>query len=303
MKPKIFTPAVTVIMDNGKPDMDGNIKLAETLIKGGVDGIVPMGSTGEFPYFKNNDEKKAYLAEYISAIDGRVELLVGTGGIGYKETVELSDFVLKRGVKGVLIICESYFNMNQNEFYRYYSYMAENIDGDVYIYNYPVRTGNNIEAETVVRLADKYKNIKGMKDSILDFSHTEKIIKQVLPVRPDFEVYSGFDHQFLENHKLGGAGGVGALSNIVPKVWSKWVKDTAEENALGVEQGLARISELMKIYDMESNPQKILKEILKREGVDINTFCHGPYNYLNENSLENAMELLGDDAYWLEKAE
>ncbi|MBP3664096.1 MAG: dihydrodipicolinate synthase family protein, partial [Tyzzerella sp.] len=262
---KIFTPTVTIQKDNGKIDIEGNIKLMNALADAGIDGVVPLGSTGEFPFFKDNKEKKQYLNEYIQAAKGRMELLVGTGGIGYEETIDLSNYVLSRGVKGVLVISEFYFNMSQDDFYKYYSFMAENIDGDVYIYNFPARTGSSIEADTIAALALRYKNIKGMKDSILDFGHTEKILRQVLKVRPDFEVFSGYDHQFLDNHKLGGAGGVGALSNVVPKIWADWVKATAKGDVKGMEAGKKRIEELMPFYSLESNPQKLIKEVLRKE--------------------------------------
>lgn len=300
MIPKIFTPTVTIFKENGKIDIDANIHLMNSLLDAGIDGFVPLGSTGEFPFIRNNKEKKEYLSRVIEAMRGRAELLVGTGGIGPEETVELSNFVLELGVKGVLVISESYFAMSQEDFYRYYSHMAENICRDIYIYNYPARTGSCIDADTVVALAAKYPNIKGMKDSILDFSHTAEILEKILPVRPDFEVFSGYDHQFLENNKLGGAGGIGALSNIAPKVWSNWVKATAVCDEAGMSEGLQRITDMFPIYSLESNPHKLIKEILVAEGLDVSTWCNFPYNALKEDSLKKAMEYLGEDAHWLE---
>lgn len=299
MKPKILTPTVTILKENGRIDIEGNLRLINALIDAGIDGFVPLGSTGEFPFLKDNREKVAYLDRLIREVGDRAELLVGTGGIGVKETVELSNFVLEKGVKGVLVISESYFNMSQEDFYRYYAFMAENIQGSVYIYNYPARTGSSIAADTVLALAKKYPNIKGMKDSILEFEHTAEIMEIVLPVRPDFEVFSGYDHQFLENHRLGGAGGVGALSNIAPRVWSRWVKAAAEEDEEAMAAGLRRIEELFPIYSLESNPQKLLKEVLVKEGLDVGTFCCFPFNCLAEGSVEKAIALLGEDAAWL----
>ena len=299
MKPQIFTPTVTILKDNGKLDIEGNIRLMNALIEGGVDGFVPMGSTGEYPFFKNNQEKKEYLSEYIAAAEGRTQLLVGTGGIGYKETIDLSNYVLDKRVKGVLVISEFYFNMSQLDFYNYYAFMAEHIERDLYIYNFPARTGSSIEADTIVQLVSRYENIKGLKDSVLDFAHTEEILKKVLPIRPDFEVFSGYDHHFLDNIRLGGAGGISALSNMVPKVWSGWVKAARTGDKAGMEAGLKRINELMAFYSLESNPQKLIKEVLNREGIKVNTFCHFPYDYLLEGSLEKAMELIADDGnYW-----
>ena len=299
MTPKIFTPTVTIFTPDGHIDIPGNLKLMDALIDAGIDGFVPLGSTGEFPFVLDNNEKMTYLEQVIAHTKGRCELLVGTGGISPEKTVELSNFVLEKGVKGVLIISESYFNMSQDDFYRYYAYMAKNIRGDVYIYNFPARTGSSIDANTVRTLAGHYPNIKGMKDSILDFRHTADIMKAVLPIRPDFEMFSGYDHHFVENNKLGGAGGVGALSNIAPRVWANWVKATAAGDEAGMEEGLKRIQELFSIYSLESNPHKLIKEILRAEGLDIGTYCHFPYDNLKPDSLRTALEILGDDAKWL----
>lgn len=289
---KIVTPAVTIIKDNGKIDIAGNILLMERLAKAGINGVLPLGSTGEYPFFKDNEEKKKYLEEYVDAADGKIEVLAGTGGIGYKETVELSNHILKKNVMGVLIISEFYFAMSQEEMYRYYAYMAEHIEGRVYIYNFPARTGSSIEADTIVRLVSKYDNIVGIKDSILDFAHTKEIMEKVLPIKPDFEVFSGYDHHFVDNHALGGTGGVGALSNIIPEVWSAWVKAVNAGDEKGIGEGKQIIDKMMAFYSLESNPHKLIKEVLKAQGVPISTYCHFPYNDLRKDSLKVALEML-----------
>lgn len=300
MTPKILTPTVTIFTDDGHVDIDGNLRLMDALIDAGIDGFVPLGSTGEFPFVLDNEEKKVYLERVIEHTKGRCDLLVGTGGITPEKTVDLSNFVLEKDVMGVLIISESYFAMSPSDFYRFYAYMAENIRGDVYIYNFPARTSSSIDADTVLKLAENHPNIKGMKDSILDFEHTAEIMRKVLPVRPDFEMFSGYDHQFVENNKLGGAGGVGALSNIAPLVWAGWVKAVREGDADGIEKGLKRIHELFEIYTLESNPHKLIKEILVAEGLKINTYSHFPYNCLKAGSVARALEILGEDADWLQ---
>ena len=293
MKAKIFTPAVTILNDNDTINIEGNLAVADHLIAGGVDGMVPLGSTGEFTYFSLED-KKRYLTALSKHVAGRIELLPSVGCLDYRETVELANHVIKLdAVRGVLIINEFYFNMSPDDFYEYYSYMAEKIHGRVYIYNYPARTGNSIDADTVARLAKKHKNIVGMKDSVLDFAHTGEIIKRVLPVRPDFEAFSGFDDQLTDNLALGGVGGIGALSNMVPRLWSDWVKANNEKDEAKIADGKRKIKEMMEFYSLESNPQKLIKEVLKKMGLPISTHCHFPYDRpLKVGSLDRALELV-----------
>src|SRR5699024_4561483 len=104
------------------------------------------------------------------------------------------------------------------------------INGDVYIYNYPANSGNNIEAQTILKLLHSNENLVGIKDTVADFSHTKEILETVLPEYPDFKVYSGFDNQFVKNNQYGGSGNISALSNMFPDVWSDWVKSANDNN-------------------------------------------------------------------------
>lgn len=294
MKSKIFTPVVSIFNDNEEFDIDGNIKVMEYLIKGGVDGIVPLGTTGEYPGLHLN-KKIEYLNKYIEAVNNRVELIIGTGSVNYKDIVTLSNHIFsqnRHNIKGVLVISEFYYNMNQNDFYNYYSYMAESINGNIYIYNYPDRTGNSIEADTIVKLVQNFNNIVGLKDSVSDFSHTKEILEKVLKVKNDFEVFSGFDNQFLDNKKYGGCGGISAISNFAPDLWNEWVKASNNNDEYNIKKCGDKIDGLMKLYSLESNPQKIFKEILKYYGIDINTRCIFPFNNLKEETMKTAIELL-----------
>ena len=291
MKAKIFTPMVTVFDEKGQPDLADNLKILDHVIAGGVDGIVPLGSTGEFVAL-DFATKKAYLHDLIQAAEGRTDMIIGTRGAKFEETIALSNEVLKHNVHGVLIIGSYYFAMDQDDFYRYFSTLAEQIEGKIYIYNYPARSGNAIDADTIARLAAKYENIAGLKDTVGDFSHTAEVFEKVLPVRPDFEVFSGFDDQFLDNVKSGGAGGISALSNIAPGVWSAWVKAWNEGDEAGIQMGKEKIDKLMELYKLESNPHKLIKEILKSRGINKHTWSLAPFNAMKEESLVRALELL-----------
>jgi len=150
-----------------------------------------------------------------------------------------------------------------------------------------------VDADTIAKLAKKHKNIVGLKDSVLTFDHTGEIMKKVLPIRPDFEAFSGFDNQLLDNIALGGAGSIGALSNMVPRLWADWIKANNEKDSSAIAEGKRRIDEMMAFYSLESNPQKLIKEVLKHMGLPISTHCHFPYDRpLKPDSLEKALDLL-----------
>lgn len=294
MNVKIYTPVVTVFNKDGSIDLSGNLQIMEHLIRGGVDGIVPLGSTGEYPALSLR-VKKDYLDKYIAAAGGRTEILPGTGGENAEDTISLSNYILDNHgseIRGVLVISEYYYNMSDEDFYRYYARIASEIKGRVYIYNYPERTGHSIPPDIIARLAGAYKNIAGLKDSVKDFGHTKEVLEKVKPIRPDFEVFSGYDDQFLLNAWLGGAGGIGALSNLRPDLWAGWVSSVNSGDFQQQGEIYEKIRKLMGLYSIESNPQKLFKEIMRESGLPIQTHCIFPFDYLSQDSLEKARRLL-----------
>ena len=84
--------------------------------------------------------------------------------------------------------------------------LARRVSGRIYLYNFPDRTGYSIPADVVRRLAESHPNIVGCKDTIAGLDHTRELIKAVKPIRPDFEIYSGFDDNFAHNVLAGGDG-------------------------------------------------------------------------------------------------
>ncbi|GAB6087202.1 dihydrodipicolinate synthase family protein [Alkaliphilus crotonatoxidans] len=291
MQAEIVTPALTVFNDDGSIDYQGNRRLIRHLIDHGVDGIVPLGSTGEFTTL-SVDQKIDFLDFYLSEIDGSVKVLPGTGSIDYRQTIELSNFALKRGAEGVLIIGQYYYGMTQADIFHYYDYLAKRIEGNIYLYNFPARTHTDFTPETVVRLLQSNNNIVGMKESVSSFGHTRDLMQVIKKDFPDFKMYSGFDDQFLDNVDFGGQGSIGALSNLFPELWSKWVKAKNGGNYEQIIDIKQKILALMRLYDIECNCFGLFKEILKERGLDINTTTLFPFERVRRESVEEALKII-----------
>lgn len=291
MNLKIYTPAVTIFNENEELDFEGNKEIIEHLIEGGVDGIAPLGSTGEFTTL-TLDEKKELIKLYVDTVDQRVDLIPGCGAISYEETYELSKYALSLGVKGVLIIPPYYYEATQEDIYTYFDKLASNLDGDIYIYNFMERSGFNISTETLMRLVEKHKNIKGIKDTTTTISHTREILSKVKELREDFEVYSGFDDQFTFNALSGGNGCIAALSNIKPNLWSDWVKAMNEENFVEVKKINKKINTLMELYSITNNFPQLFKKIMKENGLNIKTYSKFPFNSVDEAMVRRGLEII-----------
>lgn len=262
---KYITPAVTPIK-NGKIDFDSCERLYNHLIAGGVDGILILGSIGEF-FALTMEEKKKLIAFAHEVVADRVELIVGTTSMIYSEIVELSNYCYSIGVKSTMIIPPYYFHFNADEIYNYYSCLASDLNGDFYLYNFPDRTGYEIPVSVIKKLANDHKNIIGIKDTISGVDHTREIIKAVKVDRPDFKVYSGFDDNFLHNVMCGGDGCIAGLSNLYPELTSAWVKAVNDSDLKCAAEIQKKIDKLMDIYSVGKPFVPFIKEALYINGI------------------------------------
>lgn len=272
---KIIVPVVTVFDHNGKPDYEANKKVADYLIQNRVDGILVLGSTGEFTEL-TVAEKRDFLEFYAGYVNGRTELYAGTGSINFHQTLELSNSVYAMGYRAPLVIGPYYYGMDQEHLFTYYDTLAKHLKGDMYIYNYPARSGHSIEAKTVCRLMEANPNIVGLKDTVTEPGHTNQICRAVegLP----FEVYSGFDDQFLYNLSAGGSGSIGGLSNVVPDIWSDLIRSVNSGDYARALKLTPLLHRLMPIYEVGSSCSLLFKKMLVHRGVEISPKAIFPFD-------------------------
>lgn len=290
MKAKIITPTVTIFDDKGNIDIEGNKLLIKHLIDKGVDGAVPLGSSGEFTAI-SLDEKKKLIKLYVDESKERLDLIPGTNSLNFDECVDLSNYAISLGVKGVLILPPFYYGISQEEAFHYFDVLAQRVKGDIYIYNFPARTGFDMSADTTFSLAKKHKNIKGMKDSTANLSHTKEVILKVKDLRDDFEVYSGYDDHFVPNVIAGGNGCIAAISNFEPKLWSDWVAAINDGSFHDVKAIGNIIDRLMPLYSVEMNFSHIFKKFLIDDGLNISEYTIFPFEDLDNKDYEFAKDL------------
>lgn len=261
-----ITPAVTPLLPDGQIDFESCENLYHYLMNGGVDGILILGSIGEF--FGLTMEQKRELIRFAKRVIGdKVELLAGTTSMIYDEIVELSQYALEVGVDGVMVIPPYYFHFTEESVYEYYDSLAEAIHGNLYLYNFPDRTGYEITPRTVRRLAEKHENIVGIKDTISGVDHTRELIKQVKAVRPEFRIYSGFDDNFAHNVLCGGNGCIAGLSNLYPEVTSAWAKALRDGDWQTAGRMQQKIDRLMDIYAVGKPFVPFIKEAMVMKGI------------------------------------
>ncbi|HEX29476.1 TPA: 4-hydroxy-tetrahydrodipicolinate synthase [Candidatus Poribacteria bacterium] len=209
----IIPPLVTPMKDGGELNLDGLPPIVEHVIRGGVHGIFILGSQSE-SFALSFDEKREIILKTLEIVSGRVPVLVGTGMITTRDSIRMTRLARELGADGVSVMTPYFIRPSQEELYEHYRAIAEEAgEMSVLLYNNPLRTGLQIEVETVVRLAE-LKNVVGMKESSGDMMRMMRYIQAT--ERMEFDVLSGNDALIYAGMLCGAKGGVSATANVYP---------------------------------------------------------------------------------------
>jgi len=271
--------AVVTPFKNGKIDEEALRGLIDFQIAGGVDGIVPCGTTGESATL-NHEEHDQVIRIAVDACKGKASVLAGTGSNSTQEAIQLSRNAKNAGADGLLQITPYYNKPNQEGLYHHFSSIADAVDLPIVLYNVPSRTSVNMVPETVVRLA-KIKNIVGTKEASGSLQAISKIIDNC---GKDFTVLSGDDPLLWPILAIGGKGVISVTANILP---SKVVA-LCKAAAIGdIAEARSLHYELMDINDslfVDTNPIPV-KAALHLMG-KIENELRGPLIELSKDTLE-----------------
>ena len=274
-KANFLTPVVTAFDANGNLDVQANKNVWDHLIKGGVDGLVIMGSTGEF-FSMTTEQKKELIKLVVEYVNKRTKVYIGTSCMTVEDTVELSNFALEVGADAVMIISPYYFALSNESVEFFYDKVAGAVKGDIYLYNFPDRTGHDLTPEVTLNLLRKHKNIVGFKDTVSEMGHTRKLMTTVLDEFPDFVILSGFDENFVHNILCGGSGCIGGLSNLCPELFADWVKAIDAKNMEEVARIQKIVDKLMDLYSIGTPFIPIMKKAMMIRGVEMQDYCTKP---------------------------
>jgi len=208
----VYVPNVTPFDAMGEIQYEALGELIEYWIGAGVSGIVANASTGESPYL-NKEEISEVLGFVIDQVDGRAQVIAGTGSMATRETVELTRDAKNAGAEMALITTPYFFRPSEEELYRHYAAVLSTVDLPVILYNVPKFTGYSIAPKTIARIADDCSGLSGVKDSSGSPGNMAEIIRLC---GDRIACLSGAADMFLPTLSLGGSGAVLAIANVVP---------------------------------------------------------------------------------------
>jgi len=245
----VNTALITPFKDS-KVDYQALEALVEMQIEGGVDGIVPMGTTGESPTV-SFEEHKEIIRRVVKIANGRVKVIAGTGANSTDEAICLSQSAEASGVDGILLVNPYYNKPTQEGLIEHFARVAQAVKVSVMLYNIPGRTGVNFLPESVVRLMDRVDNIAAMKEATGDLAQMMNLYELT---GDRLTILSGDDNLLLPVLGIGGKGIVSVLSNIVPAD-VKRVVTLFDEGNLEEARGLFyKLLPLCRAMFLETNP-------------------------------------------------
>ena len=211
---------VTPFQADGTIDWESFRKLIDFWIKGSVEYLVVLGTTGESPTIHGEEKQKVFsFVKEVTA--GRIPLIAGIGGNDTSEVLDGFRTFDLDGYDAILSVSPAYNKPNQEGIFQHYKMLNTHTPLPIIMYNVPSRTGQNVTAETQVRIAKECGNIFGTKEASGDFSQIMQIIKN----KPkDFMVISGDDLITLPMIACGGAGLISVVANAFPKDYSEMVR-------------------------------------------------------------------------------
>ncbi len=241
-----YTAIVTPFNRDGTVDFGKLRELVELQVKGGMDGIVPVGTTGESPTL-DYQEHAQVIETCINAANRRLKIIAGTGANSTREALELTRHAIAAGADGTLQVTPYYNKPNATGLIRHFTAVAD-LGLPTVLYNIPGRTGREIPVDTVVELA-RHPKIVALKEAGGSVDRVSQIV-----ARCPIEILSGDDALTLPMMAVGAVGVISVASNVAPQAVADMVHAALRGDFVGARQLHQRYYRLFTDLFVDTNP-------------------------------------------------
>lgn len=254
----VYTAIITPFLESGAIDWQAYESLIKTQVEAGVSGIVVTGTTGESPTL-SKDEKKKIWEKTLELLKGTsLECVAGTGTNNTEETIEYTRLAQSLGYKKFLLVTPYYNKPTQEGLKQHYQKIANEVRGEIILYNVPGRTGVSLSAQTIAQLAT-HPQITALKEATGNLDFLIEIQNELKKFDAKMDLLSGDDATTLPFIKNGGVGCISVASIVAPQSMVELCKNKSES----VHQ---KLQPLFRDLFIESNPGPV-KFLLSEMGV------------------------------------
>ncbi len=275
--------AVVTPFTKGVVDTDALTRLVEAQIEGGVDFLVPCGTTGESPTL-TDPERSIVIETVVQAANGRVPVVAGTGTNDTPHSIAMTKAAKAAGADACLAVAPYYNKPTQEGLYRHFRAMIDEGGLPAMLYHIPGRTGIHITPETVARTAEA-GGVIGLKET--------ETVDRITRIRQltDVPIFSGDDGLTFPMIALGAAGVVSVASNVVPAQVSAMVRAALAGDVAAARAQHERLATLFDVIFHEPNPQPI-KAACKHRGLIPDDDCRLPMVRCSDEVRQRVIETL-----------
>ncbi|WP_421997209.1 4-hydroxy-tetrahydrodipicolinate synthase [Reyranella sp.] len=275
----LWLPLVTPFRD-GAVDLASYERLIEHYLGLGVDGLFPLGTTGESPTL-DADEIDAIVERTVDVVAGRVPVFVGVGGNATHKVAAALRRLERFRFDGIVSVCPYYNRPGQDGLVAHFRAVAAATDRPVMIYNIPYRTAVNLSNDSLLELAE-IGNIVGVKDSSGSLAQSlDLLARKPANVPGGFSVLTGEDALYFTMMANGADGGILAASHVMTGAFVEVGRRFAANDLAGARRAWAPLAAFVPLLFAEANPMPI-KHLLWRQGLIASPECRLPLTRISE---------------------
>ena len=257
----VTTAMVTPFLPNGSVDFEGLRKNTHHQIDNGINGLLPLGTTGETPTLSRDEMEQIVrvVAEETKGSARKVPVLVGVGTNSTEKTIKNAQEAQKWGADALLVVTPYYNKPTQEGIIAHFDAICDAVGLPIVVYNIKGRTGTNIETDTLKRIAEN-ENVIAVKEASGDIHQMMEVLVRI----PEIAVYSGDDGMTFPLTCLGGQGVISVISNLLPDIVVEMVSESLAGNISRARQLHFKLLPIFKAAFIETNPAPIKYAMNKR---------------------------------------
>ena len=259
----IWTPIPTPLTKQGKVDTNATRRVVDFHIEAGIDGLLPLGTSGEFALL-SREERSILVESVANQADSRVPVVAGVSDPSIENVIQLSSDAKKAGADAVLATPPYYFTTGDEGHYLHFKTISEAIDLPLMIYNIPEWTHSFVTPETVQRLADD-KLVVGMKYTENNLLNLIRFLKRS---RSKISIFAGSDALAYSNLEFGGSGAIMGSANLAPRVASEIFDNHRKGNLAGAKAAQEKLLPIIDAFAIGKYPAA-LKEAMSLIGMPV----------------------------------
>ncbi|MDI3476368.1 MAG: 4-hydroxy-tetrahydrodipicolinate synthase [Thermococcaceae archaeon] len=278
----VFVPHITSFDEDENINESVLRELVHHFINAGLNGLVSLGSNGEFPYL-SFEEKLRVVEIVLDEAPSKVPVIAGATENSTRETLKLGKALLDLDADALLIGPPYYFKPSPEELFAHYSTLAEKLDGKILIYNVPKFTDLNIPIDIIERLAEEHSNIVGIKDSGANMGRIGELVRRL---GGKFTILAGTADVMYPSWVLGAHGAVVAVANVAPELCAELWKAFKEGDHRKARELQLRVNLINEVVVKKYNQISAIKAAMEMRGLEVGR-PRRPSLPLDEKALED----------------